>query len=717
MQSLLRTISSISYRSQHRCQALLLSSSIIASMGLLLTALPAQAAPARRDWCGVIWSVENTSQLAWVNSSNGVTNTLNGPNAEIPTLPQGGMGSSVAAIGIHKESGTMYAFDRGQAANNQTGAVYRPGVLYKYRFGVDTTWQAVTVSGLIGLGDAQSIAGASNNLNKMTVDKNILLIAESNGVAVYSIPLNSNGNVTGAASSTTYSYSGDPGAYLHISSVNNPTLYPVGTEFINGGDITVDEYGDIYNITYNVVVTGYPVVGGVRQQQTVTTKAYFYKKSGNTWQYQGETAANANFAGAAFYRGDLYVKAAGQLRKVDLTRSGSGYTGWNNPLTNIGSASTTSSADLAACGTPILTINKSRAVYTDAALTNLATDQTKVRTGQYVKYTIAAQNTGDAWARGAVILDNLPSGTVYIPNSAQLNGTSLNLATYPTSGFPVNSPGIGAGIVRYTPDPDTATITFGVQVTATTGSITNQATTTYVDNDNLPSGPVNCNGTLKIDCGNDGPPLNLLGNDPNVLLVKRITAINGSTATVYGDDLAIYHNTNSPYDDNDPEATPFLNQPNPNQPDTIFWPTPTAFLLGGVNGGNVKPQDEVEYTIYFLSTGDAAANKVELCDRIPTNQSFVPTAFNSILPGSGGIGAADRGIVVFKDNTMNSYTNLADGDIARYYPPNEPLPDSCGSGANSNGAIVVNLGTIPNATAPGLPIDSRGYVRFRVRTK
>ncbi len=209
------------------------------------------------------------------------------------------------------------------------------------------------------------------------------------------------------------------------------------------------------------------------------------------------------------------------------------------------------------------------------------------------------------------------------------------------------------------------------------------------------------------------PPVSV-SSSPNVLLVKRITAINGGTTTINGDDLASYHDTASPYDDNTPESPPFINQPNPNQKDTTFWPTPANFLLGGTNGGNIKPNDQMEYTIYFLSTGDTTANKVDFCDRIPANQTFIPTAFNSIPAGTGGL-AADRGILVSTNNTIRSYTNLADGDIARYYAADESLPASCGTGANNNGAIVVNLGTISNATAPGLPTDSYGFVRFRVK--
>jgi uncharacterized repeat protein (TIGR01451 family) len=209
--------------------------------------------------------------------------------------------------------------------------------------------------------------------------------------------------------------------------------------------------------------------------------------------------------------------------------------------------------------------------------------------------------------------------------------------------------------------------------------------------------------------------LSTSGSDPNILLVKRITAINGGTTTINGDDLAIYYDTASPYDDNVPESTPFVGQPNPNQKDTTFWPNPANFLLGGTNGGNIKPNDRMEYTIYFLSSGDTPAKNVELCDRIPEGQSFEPTAFNSVTAGLGGSATADRGILIFTNNALRSYTNLVDGDSASYYAPGQSLPASCGMGGNSNGTIVVNLGNVPNATTPGLPIDSHGFVRFRVR--
>jgi trimeric autotransporter adhesin len=212
-------------------------------------------------------------------------------------------------------------------------------------------------------------------------------------------------------------------------------------------------------------------------------------------------------------------------------------------------------------------------------------------------------------------------------------------------------------------------------------------------------------------------------NNPNMILVKRITAINGRTATVGGDNLGVYKDTNSPYDDNDitiPNA-PVSSTDLPR--DTDKWPTPSTFLLGGTDGGTTQPNSEMDYTIYFLSDGDTEARNVVLCDLIPANQTFVPTAFNSTSQINGGLPGIDRGILVFTNNTTLLYTNVADGDKGRYYAPGEPLPNACKKASadpvptNTNGAIVVNLGNVRNASTAGSPADSYGFVRFRVRVK
>ncbi len=216
---------------------------------------------------------------------------------------------------------------------------------------------------------------------------------------------------------------------------------------------------------------------------------------------------------------------------------------------------------------------------------------------------------------------------------------------------------------------------------------------------------------------------NVVQGNPNVLLIKRITAVNGETVND-GRDLASYINDpDNPYDDNKLEGA---KPPNFPSPDTDKWPnttedTSSTFLIGETNGGKVKPDDEIEYTIYFLSTGDREAKNVLLCDRVPENVTFIPDSFNSEAQVSGGSPGVDRGILWLKDGNTESLTNVQDGDFAQYFPPgNEPntvYPKIQCDGLNTNGAVVVNLGNLPNATAPGTPNTSYGLVKFRARVK
>lgn len=206
--------------------------------------------------------------------------------------------------------------------------------------------------------------------------------------------------------------------------------------------------------------------------------------------------------------------------------------------------------------------------------------------------------------------------------------------------------------------------------------------------------------------------------DPNLLLVKRITKINDSTTSVAGDNLAAYKQEEAyVYDDNTIEtATP---------PDTDKWPNTTGkasstFLIGGTNGGRTRPGDEIEYTIYFLSTGNVDAADVQLCDRVPDFQTYVLDAYNSVTPDpSGGVGA-NRGMVVEYNGNTFSYTNDADGDIAQFFPPGSALPAACNGTAaqtEDNGAIVINLGNLPHAISTGSPTTSYGAIRFRATVK
>ena len=187
-------------------------------------------------------------------------------------------------------------------------------------------------------------------------------------------------------------------------------------------------------------------------------------------------------------------------------------------------------------------------------------------------------------------------------------------------------------------------------------------------------------------------------SSPKLLLVKRITAINGVPINGFVDD---------------PGST------NDNNP---LWRTPVSTsLAGAINGGLVHPGDVLDYTIYFLSAGGVPATNVNVCDLVPTNSTFIPNSFNGLTPTDRGLPGVDSGIsLALGSTTPTGYlTNANDApDRGQFFAPGTTAPASC-SGANTNGAVVVKVvtspTTLPNAIAPGNPTNSYGFIRFRAR--
>ncbi|MTJ50284.1 DUF11 domain-containing protein [Dolichospermum sp. UHCC 0259] len=210
--------------------------------------------------------------------------------------------------------------------------------------------------------------------------------------------------------------------------------------------------------------------------------------------------------------------------------------------------------------------------------------------------------------------------------------------------------------------------------------------------------------------------LNILG-DPRLLMVKRITAINGVPINQYVDD------PNSTDDNN-----------------TNNWPTPlNIYLRGRIDGGTVKPGDEIEYTIYFLSSGTTPITNINFCDLVPENTTFLPTSFNGNIVNStdrdGGLTTADYGMMLQIGSTtptIKYLSNIVDSpDRGRYLTPGTEIPTTFNCTNNTNGAVLVNIvskttppttpavagETLPNATAPGVPANSYGFIRFRAVVK
>ena len=190
----------------------------------------------------------------------------------------------------------------------------------------------------------------------------------------------------------------------------------------------------------------------------------------------------------------------------------------------------------------------------------------------------------------------------------------------------------------------------------------------------------------------------------NVLLVKRITAINGDRTKNPNDNTPL----NAFVDD-----TTSTRQADDNSPN---WKA--NYLLGAIDAGKIKPGDEIEYTIYFLNAGSSNANTVRLCDRISDTQDFKVGAYGTSKDMQLQLGTS----------TVVDLTSASDaGDRAQLISGAASVPANCYlKAANSNGTLVLDvtgntgvptLTTMPGSTAQGSPNDSYGFFRFVTKVK
>ena len=221
---------------------------------------------------------------------------------------------------------------------------------------------------------------------------------------------------------------------------------------------------------------------------------------------------------------------------------------------------------------------------------------------------------------------------------------------------------------------------------------------TTIDSDTL---VINANQRLTSVGGNNNGKTSLI-------LVKRITNIfpnpnNVSFNTVIDDGIANNDDNNPKWNNN--------------------------YLLGQIKVTGVKPGDEVEYTIYFLSNGDRQVKNVKLCDVIPNNMTLVENNFATNF----GMALAFNGTGL-PNTTNKNLSNAIGDDEGDFYPPgtNPSVVNLCkktdpnnpnslisvDSSNNLSGAVLIQLNTaMPPAIAPGTPPNSYGFVRFRAKVK
>ena len=174
-------------------------------------------------------------------------------------------------------------------------------------------------------------------------------------------------------------------------------------------------------------------------------------------------------------------------------------------------------------------------------------------------------------------------------------------------------------------------------------------------------------------------------NAADLILVKRITALN--TTAVTG----------------------FVDGPG-GEDNNALWPT--DYLQGAIGISDAQPGDEIEYTIYFLSSGSLDLTEVNICDAIPADTTYV----------------AGSGELALGTNASTAWDDTRNGDVGEYIAAGTAVTatDMPGIGLcrgdrdttqnltaaeNPNGVVWAQ---IDNALTP-IPSGQTGYIRFRVR--
>ncbi|MBW4519692.1 MAG: DUF11 domain-containing protein [Scytolyngbya sp. HA4215-MV1] len=293
--------------------------------------------------------------------------------------------------------------------------------------------------------------------------------------------------------------------------------------------------------------------------------------------------------------------------------------------------------------------------------------------GATITYTVRVTNVGPSDATNVAVQDLLPAGLTF------------SSAT-PSQGSYDNTTGLWT--VGTIADGSNAALQIAAIVN-TSELITNTAEVSASDQIDPNSTPNN-----QISGENDQASVSIPFAPPHLQLIKRITSINGVSLSTVMDD------------------------PTSTADNAANWPLPldvtsgiSSYLRGVIDGGTVQPGDILEYTIYFLSDGGTAATNIQLCDLVPANSTFVPNSFAS-MPESG--------IALAIGAVTTNLTNVPDSDGGEYFVPGSTPSANC-SAANTNGAVVVKIVSsptnLPNATAPGVPANSYGFIRFRARVK
>ncbi|RAN71252.1 DUF11 domain-containing protein [Bacillus sp. SRB_331] len=284
----------------------------------------------------------------------------------------------------------------------------------------------------------------------------------------------------------------------------------------------------------------------------------------------------------------------------------------SNPITNVASIQFTFIVDPAA--PPVTsTINSNGAstqINNATVTTVLEANRSIVSIGDIITYTATLTNTGNFPANSVLLINGVPVGAVFVPNSVTLNGISLP-NTSPTLGIPV-------GIIV---PGDSATITFQFLASSIPpqGAIINQALTSYtyiVD----PSQP-------PVTATSSSNTVNTAVVDASLSVIKNTDSLVQSTNGTITYTVVVQNNGNTTANtvnltDLVPEGTAFI----PNSVTINSVSVPGADPNVGIPLNAIAPSEIVTVTFQVIVQSIPSVNPISNTARIDYTFIADPTS-------------------------------------------------------------------------------------------
>jgi uncharacterized repeat protein (TIGR01451 family) len=340
--------------------------------------------------------------------------------------------------------------------------------------------------------------------------------------------------------------------------------------------------------------------------------------------------------------------------------------------------------------------------------------------GDQVTYTLKIENTGLAAATNLRVYDFLPTsgGSLPIDRFNFVSGTSIvNVVTGITSVLPTTTspPNLVPFIAQnreqvYWNFGATSSLaagaSFNIQFKSQIGSAVPNSITAYTNDARVIYAT---NGFDNEDNASAAAPVMVakpVANlKPDMVIVKRITGVIRNSLNQLSQTYIDVTDGLRPNDDN-ASGWPTLTATAKQVPGSINTANFSTFLEGITQSTDVSPalslqsSDYIDYRVYFLSNGGKSAQTFQLCDFIPAYSTYEPNSLKINFNGN---------ITPVTDSI------ISDTDGGYYLPITTVFPNACKGNNHGQGAVVVNISKLPASTGAGSPIDSFGYMEFRVK--